>query len=187
MIYTHAHDLPIGRINPPWYIRNSRYSLVRVTWFPSSHWHKMLWLFLHYLSIHTQTGQTCSLTHRHAHTNLPISELIREASAEAIRVTAAAAAMYPRSLWKSFSRAAVLLLNEFKQYNTDRARSFVRRAVWLTESNSIPRKEILCTRENLLYSQLTRSPNWLKWLSTRSLCSHNRSRDWAISRHRPFK
>ncbi len=63
-------------------------------------------------------------------------------------VTTAAAAICPRSLWNCFSGAAVLFLNVFKQFNTDWARSCVRRAVWLTESNSIPRKEILCTGES---------------------------------------
>ncbi len=49
---------------------------------------------------------------------------------------------------------------------------------WL-ESNSMPRKEILCIGESLLFSQLTWSPNQLRWLSTVSLCSHNSARDWA--------
>ncbi len=57
--------------------------------------------------------------------------------------------------------------------------SSVRRAVILTESNSTPRKEILCTGESLLFSQLTRSPNWLRCWSTKSLWSHNCSLDWA--------
>ncbi len=39
--------------------------------------------------------------------------------------------------------------------------------VSLTKSNSILRKEILCTGENFIFSQLTRSPRWL------SLCLHN--------------
>ncbi len=94
-------------------------------------------------------------------------------------VTAAADAICPRSLWKSFSGAAVLPLNEFRQFNTDWTRSSVSRAVWLTESNSIQRKEILCTGESLLFSQLTRSPNRLRWRSTMSLCSHNWSWDCA--------
>ncbi len=55
----------------------------------------------------------------------------------------------------------------------------VRRAVILTESNSTPRKEILCTGESLLFSQLTRSPNWLRSRSTKSLGSPNCSLDWA--------
>ncbi len=94
-------------------------------------------------------------------------------------VTAAVAAICPRSLWKSFSGTAVLPLNVFRQFNTDWARSSVRRADCSTESNSIPRKEILCTGASLLFSQLTWRPNWLRWLSTKSLCSHNCSRDWA--------
>ncbi len=44
------------------------------------------------------------------------------------------------------------------QFSTAWARSSVRRAVILTESNSTPRKEILCTGESLHFSQLTRSP-----------------------------
>ncbi len=45
--------------------------------------------------------------------------------------------------------------------------------------NSIPRKEILCIGKSLLFSQLTQRPNWLRWESTKSLCSHNWSWDWA--------
>ncbi len=45
-----------------------------------------------------------------------------------------------------------------RQFSTAWARSSVRRAVILTETNSTPRKEILCTGECLLFSQLTRSP-----------------------------
>ncbi len=41
---------------------------------------------------------------------------------------------------------------------------------------STPRKEIICAGESLLFSQLTRSPNWLRCRSTRSLWSHNCSR-----------
>ncbi len=55
----------------------------------------------------------------------------------------------------------------------------LRHAVILTESNSTPRKEILCTGESLLFSQLTRSPDWLRCRSTESLWSHNCSLDWA--------
>ncbi len=94
-------------------------------------------------------------------------------------VTVAAAAICPRSLWKSFSGTAVLPLNVFRQFNTDWARSSVRRAECSSESNSTPRKEILCTGASLLFSQLTWRPNWLRWLSTESMCSHNCSRDWA--------
>ncbi len=83
----------------------------------------------------------------------------------------------PRSLWNCFSGAAVLFLNVFKQFNTDWARSCVRRAILLTDS--IPRKEILCTGESLLFSQLTWRPNWLRCESTMSLWSHNWSCDWA--------
>ncbi len=54
--------------------------------------------------------------------------------------------------------------------------ALIGRAVILTESNSTPRKEILCAGESLLFSQLTRSPNWLRCRSTRSLWSHNCSR-----------
>ncbi len=74
----------------------------------------------------------------------------------------------PRSLWKSFSVAADWTLS-----------SVSRAVVWLTESNSIPRKEILCTGESLLFSQLTWSPNRLRWRSTMSLYLHNWSRDCA--------
>ncbi len=45
--------------------------------------------------------------------------------------------------------------------------------------NSIPRKEILCIGKSLLFSQLTRRPNWLRCESTKSLCLHNWSWDWA--------
>ncbi len=92
---------------------------------------------------------------------------------------AAAAAICPRSLWKSFSGTAVLPDKVLRQFSTDWARSWVRRAVWLTESNSMPRKEILCVGTSLLFSQLTRRPNWLRCLSTRSLCARNCSRDCA--------
>ncbi len=88
-------------------------------------------------------------------------------------VTAAADAICPRSLWNCFSGTTVLPLKELRQFSTDWARSSVRRAVILTESNSTPRKEILCAGESLLFSQLTRSPNWLRCRSTRSLWSHN--------------
>ncbi len=66
-----------------------------------------------------------------------------------------------------------------RQFSIDWARSIERRAVRLTESNSIHRKVILCAGESLLFSQLTRSPNRLRWLSTVSLCSHNCAWDWA--------
>ncbi len=92
---------------------------------------------------------------------------------------AAAAAICPRSLWKSFRGTAVLPDKVLRQFSTDWARSWVRPAVWLTESNSMPRKEILCVGTSLLFSQLTRRPNWLRCLSTRSLCAHNCSRDCA--------
>ncbi len=94
-------------------------------------------------------------------------------------VTAAADAICPRSLWKCFSGTALLRWKDSRQFSIDWARSTERRAVRSTESNSIPRKEILCTGESLLFSQLTRSPNRLRWLSTVSLCSHNSARDWA--------
>ncbi len=94
-------------------------------------------------------------------------------------VTAAADAICPRSLWNCFSGTTVLPPKELRQFSTDWARSSVRRAVILTESNSTPRKEILCAGESLLFSQLTRSPNWLRCRSTRSLWPHNCSRDWA--------
>ncbi len=81
------------------------------------------------------------------------------ASVESVLYGAAPAAWLPpqaaiclSSLWNCFSGAAVLLLNVFKQFNTDWARSCTRHAVWLTESNSIPRKEILCLGESLLFS-----------------------------------
>ncbi len=95
-------------------------------------------------------------------------------------VTAAADAICPRSLWNCFSRTTVLPLKELRQFSTDWVRSSMRRAVILTESNSTPRKEILCTGESLLFSQLTRSPNWLRCRSTRSLWSHNCSRARAM-------
>ncbi len=70
-------------------------------------------------------------------------------------VTAAADAICPRSLWNCFSGTTFLPLKEIRQFSTAWARSSVRRAVILTESNSTPRKEILCTGESLLFSQLT--------------------------------
>ncbi len=100
---------------------------------------------------------------------------------EAIRAaTEAADAICPRSLWKCFSGTTILPLKELRQVSMDWARSLVRRATTLTESNSILRKEFLCTGESLLFSQLTRSPNWLRCRSTRSLWSHNCSRAWAM-------
>ncbi len=48
------------------------------------------------------------------------------------------------------------------------------------ESNSILRKEFLCTGESLHFSQLTRSPNRLRCRSNRSLWSHNCSRARAM-------
>ncbi len=58
--------------------------------------------------------------------------------------------------------------------------TFLREACRHThESNSTPRKEILCTGESLFFSQLTRSPHWLRCRSTKSLWSHNCSLDWA--------
>ncbi len=94
-------------------------------------------------------------------------------------MTAAADAICPRSLWNSFSGTTFLPLTELRQFSTAWARSSVRRAVILTESNSTPRKEILCTGESLLFSQLTRSSNWLRCRSTKSLGSPNCSLDWA--------
>ncbi len=88
-------------------------------------------------------------------------------------VTTAVDAICPRSLWNCFSGTTVLPLKELRQLCTDWASSLVRHGVMLTESNSIPRKEILCIGENLLFSQLTRNPNWLRWQSTSSLWSHN--------------
>ncbi len=58
----------------------------------------------------------------------------------------------------------------------------MRRAVILTKSSSIPRKEMLCTGESLLFSQLTRRPRWLRCWSTRCLCTHTRSREWVSHR-----
>ncbi len=72
-----------------------------------------------------------------------------------------------------------LPLKELRQFSTAWACSSVKRAVIPTESNSTPRKEILCTGESLLFSQLTRSLNWLRCRSTKSLWSHNCSLDWA--------
>ncbi len=88
-------------------------------------------------------------------------------------VTAAVDAICPRSLWKCFSGTALL------HCSIDWARSIERCVVRLTESNSMPRKEILCVGESLLFSQLIWIPNRLRWLSTVSLCSHNSARDWA--------
>ncbi len=93
--------------------------------------------------------------------------------------TAAADAICPRSLWNRFSGTTFLPLKELRQFNTAWAHSSVRHAVILTESNSTLRKEILCTGESLLFSQLTRSPNWLRCRSTKSLWSPNCSLDWA--------
>ncbi len=66
-------------------------------------------------------------------------------------VTVAADAICPRSLWKSFSGAAVLPLNEFRQFNTDWKCSSVSHTVWFTESNSIPRKDSLHRGEFALF------------------------------------
>ncbi len=62
---------------------------------------------------------------------------------------------FHRSFWKSFSGTAVLSDKVLKQFNTNWAHSWVRRAVWLTESNSMPRKDILCIGTSLLFSQLS--------------------------------
>ncbi len=75
----------------------------------------------------------------------------------------------PQEPLNCFSGTTFLPLKELRQFSTAWARSSVRRAVILTESNSTPRKEILCTGESLLFSQLTRSPNWLRCRSTKSL------------------
>ncbi len=63
-------------------------------------------------------------------------------------VTMAADAKCPRSLWNSFSGTTVLPLKDLRQFNTDWVHSLVRDAIMLTDSNSIPRKEILCTGES---------------------------------------
>ncbi len=86
-------------------------------------------------------------------------------------VTVAADAICPRSLWNCFSGTTFLPLKELRQFSTAWAHSSVRRAVTLTSysSYSTPRKEILCTGESLLFSQLTRSPHWLRCRSTKSL------------------
>ncbi len=81
-------------------------------------------------------------------------------------VTVTADAICPRSLWKCFSGTALLLCKDSRQFSIDWACSNERRAVRLTEFNSMPRKEILCTGENFLFSQLTWSPNMLRWQST---------------------
>ncbi len=94
-------------------------------------------------------------------------------------VTAATDAICPRSLWNCFSGTTFLPLKELRQFSTAWARSSMRRAFILTESNFTPRKEILCTGESLLFSQLTWSPNWLRCRSTKSLWSPNCSLDWA--------
>ncbi len=52
----------------------------------------------------------------------------------------------------------MLPLKELRQVSMDWARSLVRRATTLTESNSILRKVFLCTGESLLFSQMTRAP-----------------------------
>ncbi len=87
---------------------------------------------------------------------------------------AAAAAICPRSLWKSFSGTAVLPDKVLRQFSTDWARTWVRHAVWLTESNSMPRKEILCIGTSLLFPQLTWKPNWLRCPKGRILYWHAR-------------
>ncbi len=72
----------------------------------------------------------------------PTSGLSHGASVEAVSYGAAPASwpppQPPYAPGASFSGAAVLFLNVFKQFNTDWARSCVRRAVWLTKSSSIP-------------------------------------------------
>ncbi len=77
-------------------------------------------------------------------------------------VIAAEDAICPRSLWKCFSGTALLRWRDSRHLSIDWARSSERRAVRLTESNSLPRKEILCTGESLLFSRLTWSPNRLR-------------------------
>ncbi len=77
-------------------------------------------------------------------------------------VIAAEDAICPRSLWKCFSGTALLRWRDSRHLSIDWARSSERRAVRLTESNSMPRKEILCVGESLLFSRLTWSPNRLR-------------------------
>ncbi len=101
-------------------------------------------------------------------------------SYEAIRVAWLQLRMpYDPGASETFSGTTFLPLKELRQFSTAWARSSVRRAVILTESNSTQRKEVLCTGESLLFSQLTRSPNWLRCWSTKSLWSPNYSLDWA--------
>ncbi len=76
-------------------------------------------------------------------------------------VTASADAICPRSLWNCFSGTTLLPWKDSRQFSIDWARSIERCPVRLTESNSIPRKEILCAGESLLFSQLTRSSRCL--------------------------
>ncbi len=79
-------------------------------------------------------------------------------------VTAAADAICPRSLWKCFSGTALLCWKDSRQFSIDWACSTERRAVRLTESNSMPRKEILCTGESLLFPSWPEAPTgWGGW------------------------
>ncbi len=100
-------------------------------------------------------------------------------------VTAAADAICPRSLWNCFRGTTFLPLKQLRQFSPAWACSSVRHAVIFTESNSTPRKEILCTGESLLLFQLTRSPNWLRCHSTKSLSlAHCRPMDMRTRRKR---
>jgi len=103
------------------------------------------------------------------------SSLIRSRSS---RVTTVAAAICTRSLWLN----SKLIWTCSSSSASNWVRCSVRRAVFATEYNFIQRKEILCKGENLLFSLLTWRPNWLRWLSTRSLCSHSWSRECASRR-----
>ncbi len=67
-----------------------------------------------------------------------------------------------RGSWPVFIGTAVLPDKVLRQFSTNWARSWVRRAVWLAKSNSMPRKEILCIGTSLLFPLLNRKPNWLR-------------------------
>ncbi len=70
------------------------------------------------------------------------------------RTITAVAATCPRSLWKCFSGTTVLPDKVLRQFSTNWARSWVRRAVWLTEST--PCREKRSSALARIYS----FPNW---------------------------
>lgn len=93
-------------------------------------------------------------------------------------MTTAEDAIYPRSLWNHLRRTVVLYLRQAIQHWM----SMILQEAWsllTTDSSSTPRKEMLCTRESLLFSHFPQSSSLVRCLSTRSLCAYTNSQKWA--------